>query len=104
LRKKKKKKLIKKVGVKFCGNCNPHINTAFLLEQLKSAAEDIKFVCWEKGGYDILLLLNSCPVGCVTPPEFKGPLVVVTSDSVNYLPIAFEKIMSEILRALRENF
>ncbi|AYD40523.1 hypothetical protein D4Z93_08280 [Clostridium fermenticellae] len=96
--------MIKRVGVKFCGNCNPHINTAFLLEQLKNSSRDMKFVCWEKNKYDILLLLNSCPVGCATRPEFDGPLVIVTSDSVNYLPVSFEKIVNEILKALRQKF
>lgn len=92
-----------KVGVKFCGNCNPHVDAAFLLEQIKIIANDIEFVHMGKH-FDVLLLLNSCPVGCATPPDFTGPSVIVTSNSVNYFSTPSEQLTDKILQALHESF
>lgn len=71
------------VGVKFCGNCNPQVNTVALLQKIKESLPEAKFVSWEKEAKDALLILNGCPVGCALRPDFKGPTVVVAGHSVD---------------------
>lgn len=95
-------KSITKVGVKFCGNCNPYIDTVSLVQKLKSYLPNINFVQWDEGGFSILLILNSCPVGCATHPEFSGPKLVVSSDSINYMTIPTEKLYDSIVKYLSE--
>ena len=36
---------------------------------------------------DLLLVLNACRVQCALVPEFKGPVVIVSPDTVDYWTI-----------------
>lgn len=90
-----------RVGVKFCGNCNPRINMPELAGTLAAAAAEARFVRWDdQSGYDILLVLNSCQVGCATRPPFKGPCVFVTSESVDRWPVYEHQLVATVLHAL----
>ena len=93
-----------RIGVKFCGNCNPRLDMPELLTALaaEAAAEGVHFVRWDDpGGYEVLLVLNSCQVGCATLPEFTGPHIVVTSESVRNWPVREEDLPAAILDAIR---
>ena len=91
-----------RVGVKFCGNCNPRINTPELAGALAAAAPEITFIRWDdQAGYAVLLVLNSCQVGCATQPPFAGPCIIVTSDSVQRWPVPEHQLAGAVLEALR---
>jgi hypothetical protein len=92
-----------KVGVKFCGGCNPYVDTQAVLGSLVSQAPDLEFVHWEEPDCEVLLILNACPVGCSSRPSFLGPQVIVASDAVNYWPVGETELLPRILRALRES-
>lgn len=89
-----------KVGVKFCGNCNPYIDTVALLNSIKNNLRDIELVRWDESEFSVLMILNSCPVGCASHPDFTGPKIVVTSDGVNYEPVLPEDLLDRILEVL----
>lgn len=88
------------VGVKFCGNCNPHIATPVLLKKLQHEAPDIEFTFNDDIPWDAVLVLNACPVGCRNIEGFKDP-VVVTSETVDYWPVEKKDMVKTILNALR---
>lgn len=91
-----------KIGFKFCGNCNPRINAPELLGALAAAAIEATFVRWDdRDGYDVLLLLNSCQVGCATRPPFAGPSILVTSDGVQRWPVPEHQLVIAVLDALK---
>ena len=89
-----------KVGVKFCGNCNPHVDMPGLLKNLAAAAEGATFVRWDDDGYDILLVLSGCPVDCASRPDFGGRVIVATSEAVDRWPTAACDLPAAILAAL----
>jgi len=91
-----------KVGVKFCGNCNPYVDMPAVLQSLVAQAASLEFVHWEKPDYEVLLILNACPVGCCGRPSFLGPQVIVTSDAVDYWPVSKNELLPRILKVLRE--
>lgn len=87
-----------KIGVKFCGNCNPYIDTLQLLEKIKNYYKDIIFVKWDEEGYNLLIILNSCPVGCATHPDFTGYKLIINNDSINYEPVLTTDLFQEIIK------
>ena len=92
-----------RIGVKFCGNCNPHLKTGNLLRELEQAEKEAEFVRWDDpGSYDVLLILNGCQVGCAAKPDFGGPSVVVTSESVQRWPVTGAELRDAVLHALKE--
>jgi hypothetical protein len=91
-----------KIGIKFCGNCNPHIDTVELSEMLKNYFKEIQFVNWDAGDYSILLVLNSCTVGCATHPNFSGPKIITKNDSINYESVLPEDLFKELVKKINE--
>lgn len=96
-------KSIKKIGVKFCGNCNPQVNTLQLLEEIKEYYYDIKFVKWDEEDYDLLIVLNSCSVGCSTHPDFFGTKIIIENNSINYEPVSKENLFCETIKTINEH-
>lgn len=71
------------VGVKFCGNCNPEIDSSALLARLKEeAGERVVFTGYSCEQKDMLLVLSGCPVDCAERPDFSGPVITVAGDTV----------------------
>ncbi|MDK2919931.1 MAG: hypothetical protein PWQ37_2664 [Candidatus Petromonas sp.] len=82
-----------KVGVKYCGNCNPYIDTQQLFSILQNELQDeIIFTHWEKKPYDALLILSGCPADCAKRPQFSGPGIVVAGKTVDSFPIPEEQL------------
>ena len=89
-----------KVGVKFCGNCNPQRDMPELLNLLSIVTEKIRFVRWQEPPFEILLILSGCPVDCATRPEFFGPCIVVTNESVDRCLVPADELPARILEAM----
>lgn len=90
-----------RVGVKFCGNCNPLIDTGVVLQELKAQAGDVAFVPWDDDSYSVLLVLSSCSKDCATRPAFAGPVIEVTDSSIDRWPVTATRLPATILAALR---
>lgn len=89
-----------RVGIKFCGNCNPHKDMPKLLRSLILLAAEIQFVRWQEQPFDVLLILCGCPVDCASRPEFDGPCVVVTSESVDRCLVSDDELPVRTIAAL----
>lgn len=81
----------KKIGVLFCGGCNPTYNRESLYRQLKQHYEpSIIFEFYEEAGeYDLLLIINGCSSECLINQGHPSPVVCLDSSD---LKIATEKI------------
>lgn len=81
----------KKIGVLFCGGCNPTYNRALLYRQLKQYYETtIIFEFYmEPDEYDLLLVINGCSSECLISQKHSSPIVCLDSSDVK---IATQKI------------
>ena len=91
-----------RVGVKYCGNCNPHLRMSMVLQAVTERMPSVQPVGWEEAACETLLILCGCPTGCAKPPAFDGPTVFVTSHTVNHAPVAGPELVGKIMSALRE--
>lgn len=94
-----------KVGIKFCGNCNPVINAREIWHQLKEKIEEaegeIELVSRDDPALEILLVISGCPVDCATRPGGEFEELVVAGETVNLSPCPREEIPSRVLAVLR---
>lgn len=90
-----------KVGVKFCGNCNPQLDMISLKKWLEISTPEISFVRWEDEGYDVLLLLSSCPADCTTRPDFAGPMIRVTSELIDQSSFGRHELPGAVLKVIQ---
>ena len=96
-------RLVTRIGVKYCGNCNPCLDGPGLVKALAQATDTFEFVRWDdSGSYDVLLILNSCAVGCATHPLFEGPCIVATSESIERWPVQEHEYADALLKTLEK--
>ena len=91
-----------KVGVKFCGHCNMHVDMIRLYQSLKERNSDILIAPYANiPDMDVLLVLNACPVQCATRPPFNGLVITATNKDIDNWPIEPSKLLDEIELRLR---
>lgn len=89
------------IGYRFCGSCNPHIDTAGLLNRLQKANPENRYVYWEEGGFDTLLIISGCPRDCTTRPSFDGKIVTVAGQSMDGLYVPESELIDKIIQKLK---
>ena len=67
------------IGVKFCGSCNPVLDTMALFEELKRRLPQHCLATKDYNRADIMLILSGCESDCATRPEVKDIGVVVVA-------------------------
>jgi len=87
------------VGVKFCGNCNPQLDTMNLFNQLQKVT-GLAFRSWSDEGVEVLLILSGCPTDCATRPVFTDPMLRVAGSSLDGISIPTEQLTEIILKRL----
>lgn len=71
-----------KIGVKFCGGCNPYIERKKLIEQVERMLPPGKFA-FEYFDFDdceIFLVVNGCSLACARFEQEKNVIVVAGSE------------------------
>ena len=64
-------KPVKRVGLKYCGGCNPSYERVEYVRRIQQAAGDrIEWVSIEEGGFDTLLVVNGCDKQCALMAEY----------------------------------
>jgi len=69
-----------RVGVKYCGGCNPEYDRVTLVEQIKERLEGkVSFVLPESEGVDIILAVHGCRTACADLSGFRGIEILTVS-------------------------
>lgn len=72
-----------KVGLKYCGGCNPDYDRTALAASIRERLKDrVEFVSHYNGGYDKVLIITGCECACVDVKPFADKEVhIVTRES-----------------------
>jgi len=79
------------IGVKYCGNCNPVIDSKKILEETIKCLPEYQFVVPDKN-ITALLVLSGCESDCATRPDLQVKTIVVAGLSVDCIPCKEEDI------------
>jgi hypothetical protein len=56
---------LKKIGIRYCGGCNPGYDRVALVMAFESTVKDLyEFSCHEEEDDDIIVFVNGCPRAC----------------------------------------
>ena len=75
---------MKRVGLKYCGGCNPSYDRVEYVREIQEAAGDrIAWVSLDEGGFTTLLLVSGCDKQCVEMAEYedRGCRIIRIKDS-----------------------
>lgn len=90
----------KRVGVKFCGHCNPKIGAVRVVQDIQKSLLSVNFVPWTEQK-DILLIINCCNTACATQPDFSGPIFKFTSYSTEFDDQIDPLILDDLINNMR---
>ena len=74
----------KKIGIKYCGGCNPTYERVEVIQRVQSSLGDrFLFLRHDQKGLDLLILANGCPRACADQDlkETRVPCRSVTAES-----------------------
>lgn len=81
-----------KIGVKYCGGCNPGYDRVDLVEQLEKRLEGkAVFVSPDDEGIDLILAVEGCATACADLSPFAGKRIFVMT-----CPEDADKFVAEI--------
>jgi len=67
-----------RIGVKYCGGCNPGYDRVELVEQLEKRLEGTAmFVSPEDEEIDLILAVEGCTTACADLSPFEGKRIIV---------------------------
>ncbi len=94
---------MKKIGIKYCGNCNPHIDSPAIINYLKEHSKgEWKFVSWTDPEYSLLLIMSGCPADCATRPNYQGPVITVGGLTIDLHPVEEKDLKETLLKKVYE--
>ena len=89
-----------RVGVKYCGNCNPHIDGPALVKKIRARMPEAEMLPAGSPEIDALLIVSGCPVDCATRPSFQGPTVVMGGANIDYVSYDVSQLVEVIIKKL----
>jgi hypothetical protein len=92
-----------KVGIKYCGGCNPMIDRKRLVKQvMQKLAENCSYEFFNFEDCDVVLAVNGCSLACAEVPSGKDIVTVAgpAIDGWNYSENMLVDKVVEKLRAL----
>ncbi|MBN1849643.1 MAG: hypothetical protein JW932_13785 [Deltaproteobacteria bacterium] len=60
----------KKIGLKYCGGCNPSYDRVAAVNEIQDKLRHIEFVPWDTEGCDTILIVMGCESACVDLDPF----------------------------------
>lgn len=76
-----------RVGLKFCGGCDPAYDRDEYWSEIKDLAEGkIEWVRLDAGGYGRVLMINACETACVAEELSFGPEVRILISTTGQIP------------------
>lgn len=93
-----------KVGIQFCGGCNPRIDRGHIARELQQALVSMGYiVVYNNLDADIMIFLSGCMTGCAFKFNPKDPpYVMVAATTVDSEDIGESHIVPEVVRRVRD--
>lgn len=91
-----------RVGVKFCGNCNPYFNSGDLIKRLKTDLPEIEFVKYDEEPFEVLLVFSGCESNCVSKQNSRVPEIIVAGYTLNHYKVDPKDLYSLVKKQIKE--
>jgi hypothetical protein len=100
---------MKRIGVKYCGGCNPRIERSRFVEELKKKlAGDLSLdIDCNREKWELGVLVCECPVACADRVETRSPAlewILVTGPKVDLEPTSENELATVVALKIKEFF
>ena len=71
-----------KIGIKYCGGCNPYYDRVALVKRIESRLQgNVEFVSAANDDVDLVLAVEECNTACADLSSFEGKDIRVITQS-----------------------
>ncbi len=94
----------KKVGYKFCGNCNPQIDASDVLRRINGQFEQEELLVVtskEDPEIEVLIVISGCPVDCAERPRGEYDQIVIAGETLNRQDCSQDSMPSKLLKLIK---
>ena len=88
-----------RVGLKYCGHCQPRRDMVALMRLVEADAPEMAFERWSDPEYDVLLVLQACDVACAEVASTARPRVEVIVSTIDFVDYETDDDLAEAVRA-----
>ena len=91
-----------KLGIKYCGGCNPHIDRKLLVQRVRESLKTgtYAFEYFDFKDCEVMIVVNGCNVGCAEIPRGKNDPVIVSGLKVDGKQYLEENLPAEVVGRL----
>ncbi len=92
-----------RIGIKYCGGCNPYIDRSLLTRRLAEELRDhdCSLEFFQISGCDVVIVINGCAVGCAKVPQGKI-IAKICGAELNMRSVSEEDLPRETARRVLE--
>jgi hypothetical protein len=92
-----------RIAVKYCGNCNPEINSPRIIDQWMTTVKDDEVVFQPEGKKptDLLIIMCGCRKACADRPEIRAMgkrIILIRGRWIEGLEVAESELKNELLK------
>jgi len=80
-----------RVGVKFCGGCNPYIDRVAVFEAIRAKASTVHFVASYENNIAGILYVCGCQIACPlddVSAANSGNMVIIAGETIDGVPVS----------------
>ncbi len=73
-----------KIGVKYCGGCNPGYNRVAYVELFEKTFSNVELISYQDHAADSILVVTGCSTACVDTSQFRGKNYLLLTDENDF--------------------
>ncbi len=86
-----------KIGIKYCGGCNPVINRKRLVKQvMQQLPDDVSYEYFDFNDCDVVLVVNGCSIACAEVPSGKD-IIMVAGPTIDGWEYPEDKLADKVI-------
>lgn len=84
-----------KVGIKYCGGCNPHYERSEIARRLRQDFPEVDLVRADAPDVDIVAVVCGCPVACASHEELNAKSGKIVMTRLDDYPLLSRMLLSD---------
>lgn len=94
-----------RIGIQFCGGCNPHIDRGSIAMELRDRLADEGYeIVWNRTDCDFVIFISGCTASCAERQSCGEPSIRVAAATVDFIDVAEHEMTAKIIKKVANYF
>ncbi len=94
-----------RIGIQFCGGCNPHIDRGRIAREVRERLADEGYeVVWNRTDCDFVIFMSGCTASCAERQSCGKPSIQIAAATVDFTEVAEQEMAAKIVKKVASYF